>query len=70
MKPLDDDHSKKLFFNRLFGSESDCPEELKQVCVEIAEICDGLPLATISIASLLLSQPVMSNDLFTTSISR
>ncbi|XBI33846.1 hypothetical protein VPH35_119749 [Triticum aestivum] len=65
MKPLDDDHSKKLFFNRLFGSESDCPEELKQVCDEIAEICDGLPLATISIASLLLSQPVMSNDLFT-----
>nr|UBY07132.1 NBS-LRR disease resistance protein [Dasypyrum villosum] len=65
MKPLDDDHSRKLFFNRLFGSESDCPEELKQVCDEIAEICDGLPLATISIASLLLSQPVMSNDLFT-----
>ncbi|XBI33861.1 hypothetical protein VPH35_119763 [Triticum aestivum] len=65
MKPLDDDHSKKLFFNRLFGSESDCPEELKQVCVEIAEICDGLPLATISIASRLLSQAVMSNDLFT-----
>ncbi|KAM3206097.1 hypothetical protein ACQJBY_061651 [Aegilops geniculata] len=65
MKALDDDHSKKLFFNRLFGSESDCPDELKQVCDEIAEICDGLPLATISIASILLSQPVMSNDLFT-----
>ncbi|KAM3196601.1 hypothetical protein ACQJBY_072349 [Aegilops geniculata] len=65
MKPLDDDHSRKLFFNRLFGSESDCPDELKQVCDEIAEICDGLPLATIIIASLLLSQPVMSNDFFT-----
>ncbi|KAF7046405.1 hypothetical protein CFC21_055434 [Triticum aestivum] len=65
MKPLDDDHSRMLFFNRLFGSESDCPDELKQVCDEIAEICDGLPLATISIASLLLSQPVMSNDFFT-----
>ncbi|XP_044958253.1 disease resistance protein RGA5-like [Hordeum vulgare subsp. vulgare] len=65
MQPLDDDHSKKLFFNRLFGSESDCPDELKQVCDEITEICDGLPLATICIASLLLSQPVMSNDLFT-----
>uniref|UniRef100_A0A8R7QT26 NB-ARC domain-containing protein n=1 Tax=Triticum urartu TaxID=4572 RepID=A0A8R7QT26_TRIUA len=64
-KPLDDVHARKLFFNRLFGSESDCPEELKQVCDEIAEICDGLPLATISIACLLLSQPVMSNGLFT-----
>ncbi|KAI4974252.1 hypothetical protein ZWY2020_047532 [Hordeum vulgare] len=63
MKHLDDDHSRKLFFNRLFGSESDCPEQLKVVLNEIVEICDGLPLATISIASLLASQPVMSIDL-------
>uniref|UniRef100_M8D0F0 B3 domain-containing protein n=1 Tax=Aegilops tauschii TaxID=37682 RepID=M8D0F0_AEGTA len=56
MKPLDDDHSRKLFFSRLFGSESDCPEELKQVSNEIVDICGGLPLATINIASHLANQ--------------
>lgn len=53
MKPLDDGHSRKLFIGRLFGSESDCPKEFKQVSSQIVEICGGLPLATISIASLL-----------------
>uniref|UniRef100_M8CP04 Regulatory protein NPR1 n=1 Tax=Aegilops tauschii TaxID=37682 RepID=M8CP04_AEGTA len=38
MKPLDDDHSRKLFFNRLFGSGSDCPEEFKQVSNEIVDV--------------------------------
>ncbi|VAI68301.1 unnamed protein product [Triticum turgidum subsp. durum] len=65
MEPLDDDHSRKLFFNTLFGSENDCPEELKEVSNKIVEICDGLPLATISIASLLASQPVISTDILT-----
>ncbi|KAM3206042.1 hypothetical protein ACQJBY_061618 [Aegilops geniculata] len=65
MKPLDHDHSRKLFFGRLFGSESDCPEEFKQVSSEIAKICGGLPVATNSIASLLANQPSLSMDLFT-----
>ncbi|XP_037462836.1 disease resistance protein RGA5-like [Triticum dicoccoides] len=65
MNPLDDDHSRKLFFGRIFGSESDCPEELKQVSSQIVEICGGLPLATISIASLLANQPSVSVDLLT-----
>ncbi|KAF7092538.1 hypothetical protein CFC21_095016 [Triticum aestivum] len=65
MNPLDDDHSRKLFFDRLFGSESDCPEEFKQVSSQIVEICGGLPLATISIASLLANQPSLSVDLLT-----
>lgn len=62
MKHLDDDHSRKLFFNSLFGSEKDCPEQFKDVLNEIVEICDGLPLATVSIASVLASQTVMSID--------
>ncbi|XP_037435582.1 disease resistance protein RGA5-like [Triticum dicoccoides] len=63
MRPLDHDHSRKLFFNILFGSESDCPKELKEVTNKIVELCGGLPLATISIASLLSSQPVIKMDL-------
>ncbi|KAI4974167.1 hypothetical protein ZWY2020_047447 [Hordeum vulgare] len=65
MKPLDDGHSRKLFFGRIFGSESDCPEEFKLISSQIVEICGGLPLATISIASLLANQPSVSVDLFT-----
>jgi len=65
MKPLDDDHSRKLFYNRLYGSESYCPEHFKEVSTEIVEICGGLPLATISIASLLASQPVITIDFMT-----
>ncbi|KAF7105563.1 hypothetical protein CFC21_106356 [Triticum aestivum] len=65
MNPLDDDHSRKLLFDRLFGSESNCPEELKQVSSQIVEICGGLPLATVSIASLLANQPSISVDLLT-----
>ncbi|XBI77476.1 hypothetical protein VPH35_070566 [Triticum aestivum] len=65
MKPLDDDHSRKLFFGRLFGCESNCPEELKQVSIQIVETCGGLPLATISVASLLANQPFVSVDLLT-----
>ncbi|KAE8773956.1 F-box/kelch-repeat protein SKIP11 [Hordeum vulgare] len=65
MKPLDDGHSRKLFFGRIFGSESDCPEEFKLISSQIVEICAGLPLATISIASLLANHPSVSMDLFT-----
>uniref|UniRef100_A0A452ZSJ8 Uncharacterized protein n=1 Tax=Aegilops tauschii subsp. strangulata TaxID=200361 RepID=A0A452ZSJ8_AEGTS len=65
MKPLDDHHSRKLFFNRLFGFESDCPEQFKEILNEIVEICGGLPLATVSIASLLASQPALTIDLLT-----
>uniref|UniRef100_A0ACD5VAJ5 Uncharacterized protein n=1 Tax=Avena sativa TaxID=4498 RepID=A0ACD5VAJ5_AVESA len=65
MKPLDEDHSRKLFFNRLFFSESYCPQDLKEILTEIVEICGGLPLATVSIASLLASQPVITIDLLT-----
>ncbi|KAI4974161.1 hypothetical protein ZWY2020_047441 [Hordeum vulgare] len=65
MKPLDDGHSRKLFFGRIFGSESDCPEEFKQISSQIVEICAGLPLATISIASVLANHPSVSVDLFT-----
>ncbi|XP_044958303.1 disease resistance protein RGA5-like [Hordeum vulgare subsp. vulgare] len=63
MKRLDDDHSRKIFYNRVFGSQSDCPEHFKEVLNEIIELCDGLPFAIINIASLLASQPALSTNL-------
>ncbi|KAM3254371.1 hypothetical protein ACQJBY_048090 [Aegilops geniculata] len=56
MEPLNDGQSKKLFFNRVFGSEEGCPSDFKEISHEIISKCGGLPLATISIASLLSTE--------------
>ncbi|KAL6658725.1 hypothetical protein ACP70R_002765 [Stipagrostis hirtigluma subsp. patula] len=57
MKPLDSQDSRTLFFNRIFGCEDSCPVQFEKVSAEILKKCGGLPLATITIASLLASQP-------------
>jgi disease resistance protein RPM1 len=61
MEALSDVHSKKLFFKRTFGSEDSCPEGLKQVSNEILKKCGGLPLAIISISSLLANKPFLKD---------
>uniref|UniRef100_A0A0D9XUC6 Uncharacterized protein n=1 Tax=Leersia perrieri TaxID=77586 RepID=A0A0D9XUC6_9ORYZ len=53
IRPLNEADSKGLFFRRIFGSEEQCPVHLKDVSVEIINKCGGLPLALITIASLL-----------------
>ncbi|CAL5009172.1 unnamed protein product [Urochloa decumbens] len=53
MRPLSVEDSKKLFFGRIFGSQDACPSELKEASSEILKRCDGLPLAIITMASLL-----------------
>uniref|UniRef100_A0ACD5TCR3 Uncharacterized protein n=1 Tax=Avena sativa TaxID=4498 RepID=A0ACD5TCR3_AVESA len=53
MNPLQEQDSRRLFFNRVFGSEDGCPPQFKVVSAEILKKCGGLPLAIITVASLL-----------------
>ncbi|PUZ53247.1 hypothetical protein GQ55_5G038100 [Panicum hallii var. hallii] len=62
MEALSDLHSKRLFFKRIFGSEDCCPDVLKQVSNKILKKCGGLPLAIISISSLLANRPVVQDE--------
>ncbi|XP_062201328.1 disease resistance protein Pik-2-like [Phragmites australis] len=54
MKPLKLEDATKLFLSRAFGSvDASCPVELKDVMESILRKCGGLPLAIVSIASIL-----------------
>ncbi|OEL30022.1 hypothetical protein BAE44_0008959 [Dichanthelium oligosanthes] len=57
MKYLDDNDSRRLFFGRIFGFQEPCPDIFNEVSADILKKCGGLPLAIISIASLLTDQP-------------
>uniref|UniRef100_K3YLF0 Uncharacterized protein n=1 Tax=Setaria italica TaxID=4555 RepID=K3YLF0_SETIT len=56
MKHLDDHSSRQLFYGRVFGLENTCPHPFEEPSEKILQKCGGLPLAIISIASLLASQ--------------
>ncbi|CAO2190150.1 unnamed protein product [Urochloa humidicola] len=60
MKPLSEQDSRKLFFDRIFGSEDACPSELRKASCEILKKCGGLPLAIITMASTLACQQTRS----------
>jgi len=55
MKPLSEDKSQKLFYKRIFHQGEGCPPDLEQVSKDILKKCGRVPLAIISIASLLAS---------------
>uniref|UniRef100_R7W810 Putative late blight resistance protein-R1A-6-like protein n=1 Tax=Aegilops tauschii TaxID=37682 RepID=R7W810_AEGTA len=57
MKPLEREASEKLFVKRVFGSTEKgiCPKQLKATMDKILKTCGGLPLAIVSIASILAS---------------
>ncbi|CAD6257499.1 unnamed protein product [Miscanthus lutarioriparius] len=57
MEPLSGNYSRELFFNRVFGFEHELSKQLKENSEEILRTCGGLPFATISLASILASQP-------------
>uniref|UniRef100_A0ACD5WQA6 Uncharacterized protein n=2 Tax=Avena sativa TaxID=4498 RepID=A0ACD5WQA6_AVESA len=58
IKPLNEHNSRMLFFDRVFGSGVGCPSYLEEVSADILKKCGGLPLAIITIASLLAIQEV------------
>ncbi|KAF7105264.1 hypothetical protein CFC21_106093 [Triticum aestivum] len=56
IQALNPSDSKKLFLRRAFSSVSDsCPKDLEEVMEKVLKKCGGLPLAIISVASLLAS---------------
>ncbi|KAL6658717.1 hypothetical protein ACP70R_002757 [Stipagrostis hirtigluma subsp. patula] len=62
MKPLGEQDSRKLFFTRIFGSEDDCPSQFMEISSDILKKCYGLPLAIITVASMLARQPTMLKE--------
>jgi len=57
LEPLSHDNSKKLFYTRLFGGEDKCPTNHEsQLSDMILKKCGGVPLAVITMASLLLGK--------------
>ena len=56
MQCLDELHSRRLFFNRIFGTGDGCPEQFREISDDMLKKCKGVPLAITSIASLLANQ--------------
>ncbi|KAM3411951.1 hypothetical protein ACQJBY_003551 [Aegilops geniculata] len=56
MKPLSPADSRRLFLQRAFGSEGLFPPHLENVFEGILQKCEGLPLAIITMPSLLADQ--------------
>jgi disease resistance protein RPM1 len=62
LKPLSYDDSYKLLSKRVFDTEDRFAPELSEVTRSILNKCGGLPLAIITIASLLASKPMQIQE--------
>ncbi|KAL6653827.1 hypothetical protein ACP70R_008751 [Stipagrostis hirtigluma subsp. patula] len=56
IKPLLPESSKELFYGRIFGSEDNCPRNFVEVSKNILKQCGGVPLAIITMSSLLANK--------------
>jgi len=56
IEPLSFDDSKRLFFKRAFGSETSCYHHLEDVPDRILRKCGGLPLAIVTVSSMLTNE--------------
>uniref|UniRef100_A0A0A9BGF2 Uncharacterized protein n=1 Tax=Arundo donax TaxID=35708 RepID=A0A0A9BGF2_ARUDO len=56
LKPLTCESSKRLFYGRIFGSEDQCPGQFVEVSEKILKKCGGVPLAIVTISSLLANK--------------
>ncbi|TVU23830.1 hypothetical protein EJB05_26213, partial [Eragrostis curvula] len=58
MEPLSDDNSKKLLYTRIRRDDWRCPDnQPDEILKKILKKCDGVPLAIITIVSLLVGKP-------------
>ncbi|CAN6226864.1 unnamed protein product [Urochloa humidicola] len=58
LQPLPHDSSRKLFYTRIFGGEGKCHDnEVQEISDKILRRCGGVPLAIITMASLLVGKP-------------
>lgn len=62
LKSLNDHDSRRLLFSRTFSPNRDCPSQLKEVSADILKKCGGLPLAIITVASLLANLPTSEKE--------
>ncbi|CAD6206138.1 unnamed protein product [Miscanthus lutarioriparius] len=62
IEPLDKIKSQRLFLRRIFLSEQSCPPQLEEVSNAILRKCSGLPLAIITIPSLLAIKPKVKDQ--------
>ncbi|XP_066336321.1 disease resistance protein RGA5-like [Miscanthus floridulus] len=56
MQPLSYESSKQLFYERIFGFGSKCPDRFSEISEKILRKCGGVPLAIITISSLLANK--------------
>ncbi|KAL2322752.1 hypothetical protein Fmac_027131 [Flemingia macrophylla] len=58
LEPLSEEESLRLFCKKAFqyGSDGRCPDELKDISLEIVRKCKGLPLAIVIIGGLLFQK--------------
>lgn len=66
VKPLSRDDSKTLFMRRIFGPNDRWPLHLENISDQILKKCGGLPLAIVSIASMLANKPITHEQWATT----